>query len=113
MTLKGVTGKAQIAKMMDDIRQNPPKAFGAFAVEEFRDYKENVVKKADGSVAETGLPASNVLYFELSNDAWCCMRPSGTEPKIKFYMGVKGTSLENASKLLEDLTKEVLQAVGE
>ena len=56
---------------------------------------------------KTGLPKSNVLYFELPDDAWCCARPSGTEPKIKFYMGVKGTSLEDAQAKLETLTEDL------
>jgi phosphoglucomutase len=62
-----------------------------------------------GEVTKTGLPSSNVLYYELSDNAWCCVRPSGTEPKIKFYFGVKGTSLKDAEEKLEvlknDLTK--------
>ena len=62
-----------------------------------------------GEVTSTGLPSSNVLYYELSDNAWCCVRPSGTEPKIKFYVGVKGTTLEEAEKMLEDLKAEVLK----
>ena len=57
---------------------------------------------------KTGLPKSNVLYFDLSNDSWCCARPSGTEPKLKFYMGIKGESLEDADKKLEELTKAMM-----
>ena len=75
-----------------------------------RDYKADTRKDMKtGEVTATGLPSSNVLYFELSNDAWCCVRPSGTEPKIKFYVGVKGTSLEGADKTLEELKAEVLK----
>ena len=66
---------------------------------------------ATGKVTPTGLPSSNVLYYELDNDAWCCARPSGTEPKIKFYMGVKGTSFEDANEKLEELTKAVMSVV--
>ena len=58
-------------------------------------------------MTKTGLPGSNVLYFELPDDEWCCARPSGTEPKIKFYMGVKGTGLEDAQARLEQLTEDV------
>lgn len=113
VTLKGVTGQAKIGEIMNSFRAKPPKAFGKFKVTAFRDYEADTVTKADGSVGKTGLPKSNVLYFELENDCWCCMRPSGTEPKIKFYMGVKGESLEDAGKLLQDLTEGVLSMVEE
>lgn len=113
VTLKGVTGQAKIAEIMDSFRKNPPKSFGAFQVNAFRDYDVNVIIKEDGSRTETGLPKSNVLYFDLENDCWCCMRPSGTEPKIKFYMGVKGKDLADADSMLENLTKSVLALVEE
>lgn len=113
VTLKGVTGQAKIAEIMDSFRKNPPKSFGAFQVNAFRDYDANVIIKEDGSRTETGLPKSNVLYFDLENDCWCCMRPSGTEPKIKFYMGVKGKDLADADSMLENLTKSVLALVEE
>ena len=113
VTLKGVTGQAKIGEIMNSFRARPPKAFGRFKVTAFRDYEADTVTKADGSAGKTGLPKSNVLYFELENDCWCCMRPSGTEPKIKFYMGVKGESLEDAGKLLQDLTEGVLSMVEE
>ena len=111
VTLKGVTGSAKIAAIMESFRANPPKEFGKFKVVAFRDYDKNVVLESDGSTHETGLPKSNVLYFELDNDAWCCLRPSGTEPKIKFYMGVKGESLEDADALLKELTEAMLANV--
>ena len=113
VTMKGAEGAVQIAKMMDDLRNNPPKKFGAWNVVEFRDYKKDECTViATGEKKPTGLPESNVLYFELNDHAWCCARPSGTEPKIKFYMGVKGTGLEDADKKLEELTKAVSDAVG-
>ena len=96
---------------MESFRSNPPKEFGEFKVVAFRDYDKNVIVKADGTTGETGLPKSNVLYFELDRDAWCCLRPSGTEPKIKFYMGVKGESLEDADALLKNLTDAMLAHV--
>ena len=68
---------------------------------------------SDGQVSETGLPASNVLYYELDSDGWCCARPSGTEPKIKFYMGVKGESLEDADGKLKALTEALMRQIGE
>ena len=113
VTLKGVTGQAKIGEIMNSFRAKPPKAFGKFKVTAFRDYETDTVTKADGSVGKTGLPKSNVLYFELENDCWCCMRPSGTEPKIKFYMGVKGESLEDAAGSLQELTEGVLSLVEE
>ncbi len=95
---------------MDKLRKNPPKEFGELKVVEVRDYDSGkVVNLETGEESETGLPKSNVLYFDLTNDSWCCARPSGTEPKLKFYMGVKGTSLEDAQAKVEKLT-EALKA---
>ena len=108
ITLKGIDGSKQIAEIMNKLRQNPPKEFGAAKVLKFRDYQtDRIVDMATGEETTTGLPKSNVLYFELPDDAWCCARPSGTEPKIKFYMGVKGTSLEDAQARLEQLTEDL------
>lgn len=114
ITLKGVEGVAKIKEMLENLRANPPKKLGAYDVLATRDYKKNeVVDMATGKVSETGLPSSNVLYYDLNDNAWCCARPSGTEPKIKFYMGVKGTSFEDASAKLEELTKAVMDVVGQ
>ena len=108
ITLKGIDGAAQISAMMDKLRSNPPKNFGDLQVVEMRDYDKNqVTDMATGAVRPTGLPKSNVLYFELTNNSWCCARPSGTEPKIKFYMGVKGTSLEDAQAKVDKLTADL------
>ncbi len=105
ITMKGKDGAEQIAAIMEKLRANPPKEFGAWKVKEMRDYKSGkTVNPENGEEGETGLPASNVLYFDLSDDSWCCARPSGTEPKIKFYMGVKGSSLEDASVKVTALT---------
>ena len=102
ITMKGIDGAEQIKATMQKLRSNPPKDFGGMKVLKFRDYQENrIVDMETGAVTETGLPKSNVLYFELPDDFWCCARPSGTEPKIKFYMGVKGKSLEDAEKKVE------------
>ena len=110
ITLKGIEGSKQIAEIMDKLRKNPPKEFGELKVVEVRDYDSGkVVNLETGEERETGLPKSNVLYFDLTNDSWCCARPSGTEPKLKFYMGVKGTSLEDAQAKVEKLT-EALKA---
>ena len=100
ITLKGIDGAEQIRAMMEKIRTDPPKAFGELGVNKFVDYEKGP--------EVTGLPVSNVLYFDLENDSWCCVRPSGTEPKIKFYMGVKGTSLEDSDKRLEALKEAVI-----
>ena len=90
--------------MMDELRNNPPKEVGGYKVLAFRDYKADTVKNMEtGEVTTTGLPQSNVLYFDLADDAWFCVRPSGTEPKIKYYAGVKGTSLEDAENKLAAL----------
>ncbi len=108
ITLKGVDGARQIAEIMDKLRQNPPKAFGDMKVLRFRDYQEDkIIDMETGAETKTGLPKSNVLYFELPDNFWCCARPSGTEPKIKFYMGVKGTSLEDAAAKVEKLTEDL------
>lgn len=108
ITLKGIDGARQITEIMDKLRQNPPKAFGSRKVLKFRDYENDVVLDMEsGEKTDTGLPKSNVLYFELPDDEWCCARPSGTEPKIKFYMGVKGESLEDAQKRVEQLTEDL------
>ena len=113
ITMKGAEGAAQIAQMMDDLRKNPPKKFGDWDVVEFRDYKtKECTDIKTGAKSDTGLPVSNVLYFDLTDNAWCCARPSGTEPKIKFYMGVKGTGLDDANEKLAKLTDAVMEAIG-
>ncbi|MDD5829606.1 MAG: phospho-sugar mutase [Lachnospira sp.] len=114
ITMKGADGAAKIAAMMDKLRSNPPKKFGSWDVKEFRDYKKDeCIDLATGEKKSTGLPTSNVLYFDLTDQAWCCARPSGTEPKIKFYMGVKGTNLEDAEKKLAELTDAVMAEIGQ
>ena len=108
ITLKGIDGSKQIAAIMDKLRKDPPKTFGDKKVLALRDYKTGkILNMETGAESETGLPASNVLYFELPDDSWCCARPSGTEPKIKFYMGVKGSSLKDAAAQVEALTEAV------
>ena len=108
ITMPGMDGAKQIAALMDKLRANPPKQFADWKVVQFRDYETGkTVDPATGAEGTTGLPKSNVLYFQLDKDAWCCARPSGTEPKIKFYMGVKGTGLEDAAKKNEELTDAV------
>ncbi len=108
VTLKGQDGAKQIGAMMERIRSEVPREIGALAVTQFRDYREGV--KTDLSTGEktpTGLPRSDVLYFDLENGAWCCIRPSGTEPKIKFYIGVRGMDEKESEERLESLTEAV------
>ena len=110
ITLKGFEGAAKITEMMDAIRQNPPKKLGDYTVTEFRDYERDVITDlATGGKRPTGLRKSNVLYFDLTDNAWACVRPSGTEPKIKFYMGVKGNSFEDADAKLAKLDAAMME----
>lgn len=114
ITMKGAEGAAKIVQMMDDLRNNTPTKFGAWEVLEARDYKKDeCIIMSTGEKKSTGLPSSNVLYYALSDNAWCCARPSGTEPKIKFYVGVKGSSLDDANDKLEELTSAVMEVVGQ
>lgn len=111
MTFKGADGAKKMQDMMDAYRKNTPKQVGAYKVLRLRDYKNDVITDlATGETVTTGLPKSNVLYFELENDAWFCVRPSGTEPKIKFYAGIKGTSLEDSAKKLDELMEAIKNA---
>lgn len=111
MTFKGADGAKKMQDMMDAYRKNTPKQVGAYKVLRLRDYKNDVITDlATGETTPTGLPKSNVLYFELENDAWFCVRPSGTEPKIKFYTGIKGTSLEDSAKKLDELMEAIKNA---
>ncbi len=109
ITLKGIEGLAKIQEIMDTLRKNPPTQVGDYKVTSFRDYKEDKITNLETKeVCPTGLPKSNVLYFDMTDDAWLCVRPSGTEPKVKFYYGIKGTSLEDADAKSEKLGEEVL-----
>ena len=95
---------------MNNIRNNPPKTLGGYKVTRVRDYKtEKIVDIKTGEESATGLPTSNVLYYDLEDSAWCCVRPSGTEPKVKFYMGVKGTSMKDAEEKMEKLKKDMIE----
>ena len=111
MTFNGADGAKKMQDMMDAYRKNTPKQVGSYKVLRLRDYKNDVITDlATGETTPTGLPKSNVLYFELENDAWFCVRPSGTEPKIKFYAGIKGTSLEDSAKKLDELMEAIKNA---
>lgn len=108
ITREGVSGAEEIKQIMENMRNNPPKMLGKYKVLEFRDYKLDIIKNyVTGEEGKTGLPNSNVLYYTLEDDAWCCVRPSGTEPKIKFYIGVRAKSNEDAEKELSELSKTI------
>jgi len=114
ITMKGVTGAQAIKDIMAALRANPMKELAGLKVLKVRDYDVNVVTDmVTGEKSETGLPKSNVLYFDLENDSWCCARPSGTEPKIKFYMGIKGESLADADEKLAALKDALIAAIPE
>ena len=106
---EGAEGAQIIKDMMTKMRNTPVSQIGKYKVLTFKDVQKDLVKNMQtGAETTTGLPTSNVLYYELEDDSWCCVRPSGTEPKIKFYMGVKGTSNEDAQNKLEDLKNAML-----
>lgn len=112
ITMKGKEGLAKIAQIMETLRENTPEKIGSYNVLSARDYKKDTIKNmASGEVTSTGLPSSNVLYYDLNDDAWLCVRPSGTEPKVKFYYGIKGTSLADADEKSAALGKEVLDMI--
>ena len=108
VTMAGKAGIERIGEIMEELRANPPKNFGSLSVTALRDYKKDEITDfASGAVRSTGLPSSDVLYFELEDDAWVAVRPSGTEPKIKFYCGVRGSSAADAEEKLALLKEEL------
>ena len=112
VTLKGIEGLAKIQSILNTLRKEPPTEIGGYQVASARDYKRDTITDLEtGEVTPTGLPSSNVLYYDLTDDAWVCVRPSGTEPKVKFYYGIKGTSLADADEKSQALGKAVLEMV--
>lgn len=112
ITLKGIEGLEKIQNILETLRKEPPAEIGGYGVQRARDYKAGTIKDLrTGETSDTGLPASNVLYYELENDAWVCVRPSGTEPKVKFYYGIKGNSLENADEISAKMGASVLEMI--
>ena len=112
IVLEGADGAEKIKSMMTNMRNNLPEKIGKYKVIEFKDVELDEIKNlVTGEQRKTGLPKSNVLYYELENKAWCCVRPSGTEPKIKLYMGVKADSMESAEKDLEELKDAMVRLV--
>ena len=107
ITLKGIEGAEEIKKMMENMRNNPAKEIAGLKVKSFGDYSKQEITDENGNKKPTGLDKSNVLYFDLEKNAWVCVRPSGTEPKIKFYMGVCESSAENAEKQMQKLEQAI------
>ncbi len=114
ITLKGIEGLAQIQTILENLRKNPPAEIGGYKVLSARDYKaDTIVDMENKEVKATGLPSSNVLYYDLTDDAWVCVRPSGTEPKIKIYYGVKGSSLTDADEKSAALGQELKKLIDQ
>ena len=106
IVLEGAEGAEKIKAMMSNMRNKDIEQIGDYKVIKFKDVDRDYVKDMiTGEESNTGLPKSNVLYYELENNSWCCVRPSGTEPKIKLYIGIKGENMENANEKLEKLSK--------
>lgn len=113
ITLKGIEGLEKIQSILETLRNDPPVEIGGYEVVSARDYKKDTIKNMKtGEVTTTGLPSSNVLYYDLTDDAWLCVRPSGTEPKVKFYYGVKGSSMEDAEAKSAALGEKVLEMIN-
>ncbi|MDR1700983.1 MAG: phospho-sugar mutase, partial [Lachnoclostridium sp.] len=105
---KGIEGLAKIRRIMDTLRAHPPMKFGKYKVLSIRDYEFGLIRDIKtGEERPTGIPVSNVLYFDLTEDAWLCVRPSGTEPKIKIYFGVVGENYQDGNSKSEELSKVV------
>ena len=114
ITMKGIEGLVKIAQTMENLRVNTPEKIGPYKVTQARDYQADTCRDmATGAVTPTRLPKSNVLYYDLEDGAWLCVRPSGTEPKIKLYYGVKGTSLEDAEAKSAELGTYAEALLGE
>lgn len=110
MTLKGIEGQEKIKAIIEKLRNSNIEQIGKFKVVGMKDYQKkyskNLITNEEGT---TDLPTSNVLYFDIEGDAWCAVRPSGTEPKIKFYMGVKEKTMDDANNKLEELKNAMLK----
>lgn len=112
IVLEGAEGAEKIKEMMTEMRNKDVENIGDYKVLTFKDVDNDYVKDmVSGAKSKTGLPKSNVLYYQLENNAWCCVRPSGTEPKIKLYFGVKGKDEEDATNSLENLKDAMVKLV--
>ena len=113
VTIPGAEGAAKIEAIISDLRKNAPSEIGGQKVLALRDYRAGTrTSLPEGTVTRLALPQSNVLYFELEEDGWCCVRPSGTEPKIKFYFGVRGADMRSADEKLLRLKEGLLALAG-
>ena len=113
ITLEGISGAEKIKHMMINFRQQKLTKIGEYKVLKIRDYETGeILDLSTGEKSKTDLPKSNVLYYELENSSWCCVRPSGTEPKIKFYLGIKGTSLLDSEEKIQELKKAIEKMVA-
>ncbi len=113
IAFQGIEGQEKMQQIMNSLREHIPSSIGAYDVLSARDYKNDTIKNmTTGEVTPTGLPNSNVLYYDMSDSAWLCVRPSGTEPKVKIYYGVKGTSLEEANEMSKALGEAVLHMIN-
>jgi phosphoglucomutase len=112
ITLEGADGAVKIKEMMKKLRENSVYNIGKYKVLKIKDYSNGKIQNLENSeIYNEDLPKSDVLYYEMENDFWCAVRPSGTEPKIKFYIGVKGISLENAENELKNLEEGIKEIV--
>ena len=112
ITLKGQEGAIKIKKMMEDLRENPLKQIGNIKIIKTKDI--SIGEEMDLKTEKTNkidMPKSNVLYYEFEDESWCAVRPSGTEPKIKFYIGTKGNTKEEAKEKMEEIKKGINELI--
>ncbi len=112
VTLMGIEGMEKIKSIMEEYRSNPPKSAGEYQILKVRDYMaDTITDTRTGEVIPTGLPKSDVLYYEMNDDAWCAIRPSGTEPKIKVYFGAKGENMEMAKEETAKIKESIMETI--
>ena len=113
LTFEGIEGASKINSILENLRKQLPDAIGKYKVMKVRDYlNDTVINMETKEIENTGLPKSNVLYYDLEDNNWCCVRPSGTEPKVKIYVGVKASSEEEATKEVLDLENAMKNIMG-
>ena len=113
LTFEGIEGASKINSILENLRKQLPDAIGKYKVIKVRDYlNDTVINMETKEIGNTGLPKSNVLYYDLEDNNWCCVRPSGTEPKVKIYVGVKASSEEEATKEVLDLENAMKNIMG-